>query len=977
MNEQLARSKFPTIRRSGLTVSASGIPGAPTRPANQSRVLPPSRFAPILIERDLYEADNEGPSIGKFTADNDFFILESAARRKYSVRTLVSRETPQRPPPPLLLERDNAQNLPKKTASGFHRSRKGKRRRKGRPTNEVKRPRSLPEDRPKPARISRSVPKKSIFNAPPPRIKVKSPEKRSRADTHIPPHPPLPSAIQSSPQRYRRARKVAFDPPHVPTATPTPPPDYRGARQALDVVAQGIFRLDPPLARYSLRSTPLFLARNLRDGWSGKIWSWDEAARKDKARQNSVGRTDHRDPQVALQRLEDWVAKAVRQVSRYTPATITQPSLPRTFYLKLRRFELGAVARAKVPDFAKLAASLYIHNNPGDGPPLIFDLGVSNLELPKSDAGLLEVPLRIPSSEFHKKNTARTDTLVPFFVETANDDIHVSLRALSLPRSIAYVGVLLYDFTEIGTPAGETVTWGDGASRLYSRIDLVGPNASASGFATQSQRTPAGETVTWGDGASRLYSRIDLVGPNASASGFATQSQRAETIWLRSSINPANNYRDESVLTSGFQAPAHIHFDIEWGVDSAARLQYNRVSNIRPLYPKPLPPDLKLKYRLTVQGEHHIFEHLLQPWACALCSICAPFPTKHVLQVHLERAHPQVQITIGDEKHDIFVNKRLVEIKMILPPVSVELVSDDEEVPDVPQKHDIFVNKRLVEIKMILPPASVELVSDDEEVPDVPQVIAPSTRIGAMLASRAEFERGQHQPEHQLYPDDEPSFPIPEMPDWTDTTQSRPKRAPKKRSLSPILTDAPPVKNERNSPVERTPPMQLEPIARRESQTPEPALTPPIRNAEPRTGFLHPYSSRVNNQGRIYDVLREIPTKDFGILSEQVLAAEEELFAKEATWASEAGVQVETERGRLMCALWARWITTNRNKFIKNPFECIDKFLESGYGRIVADHVGHEELLSFLLLMVTRRFIVTKQATTLMRKFRRYVEQRM
>ncbi|CAE6466039.1 unnamed protein product, partial [Rhizoctonia solani] len=270
----------------------------------------------------------------------------------------------------------------------------------------------------------------------------------------------------------------------------------------------------------------------------------------------------------------------------------------------------------------------------------------------------------------------------------------------------------------------------------------------------------------------------------------------------------------------------------------------------------------------------------------------------------------------------------------------------------------------------------VELVSDDEEVPDVPQVIAPSTRIGAMLASRAEFERGQHQPEHQLYPDDEPSFPIPEMPDATDTTQSRPKHAPKKRSLSPILTDAPQVKNERNSPVEHTPPMQLEPIARRESQTPEPALTPPIRNAEPRTGFLHPYSSRVNNQGRIYDILREMPTKDFGILAEQVLAAEEELFAKEATWASRAGVQVETERGRLMCALWARWMVTNRNKFIKNPFECINKFLESGYVRIVADHVGHEDLLSFLLLMVTRRFIVTKQATVLMRKFKHYVEQR-
>lgn len=49
------------------------------------------------------------------------------------------------------------------------------------------------------------------------------------------------------------------------------------SRLALDAIAQGIFRLDPPLARYSLRSTPLFLARNLRDGWAGKVWTWDQA----------------------------------------------------------------------------------------------------------------------------------------------------------------------------------------------------------------------------------------------------------------------------------------------------------------------------------------------------------------------------------------------------------------------------------------------------------------------------------------------------------------------------------------------------------------------------------------------------------------------------------------------------------------------------------------------------------------------------
>lgn len=212
---------------------------------------------------------------------------------------------------------------------------------------------------------------------------------------------------------------------------------------------------------------------------------------------------------------------------------------------------------------------------------------------------------------------------------------------------------------------------------------------------------------------------------------------------------------------------------------------------------------------------------------------------------------------------------------------------------------------------MVLPPVSVVLVSDDEDTRDAPQVVAPSTRIGDMLADRAEYERGQQPPEPQPQPDNNgPLFSTPEEPGAARTTKPGPEHARDRRSLS-ILTDVPPVKGERSSPSDHTPSIPLEPIIRRESQTPEPALLSPI-NAEARAGFLHPYSSRVNNQGRVYDVLRELPTKDFGILTEQVLATEEELFAKGSTSASRAGVQAETERGRLMCALWARWMATNR-----------------------------------------------------------------
>ncbi|ELU43553.1 hypothetical protein AG1IA_02414 [Rhizoctonia solani AG-1 IA] len=832
MNEQSAQHRFPTIRR-GISVAASGIPGASSRSFNQPRVAPPSRFNPIFLERNLYEEDAEEP-IGRFNAEDDFFMLESAARNKYPVRIIISLGMPQRPPPPPLKERgEDAQCLPKKSIPGRRKS-KGKRRRKARPTNEVKRPRHLSENRHESPRNRLKVAKKSVA-----RIKTKAPwsEKRSRRDIPIEPRQSYPVKTIG---RYKRARKVAFDPPHPPTATPTPtpPPDNRGARLALDVVAQGIFRLDPALARYSLRSTPLFLARNLRDGWSGKVWSWDKAEPKD-----SVSK--------------------VRYLG--APTYIRNSALPRTFCLKLTRFELGTAAKFKVPDSAKLAANLYIHNNPGDSEPLVFDLGVADLTFPTSGNGTLEVPLRIPSLEFHNKTSARSGTSIPFFVHTIDDDMQVSLRALSLPRGLAYVGVLLYNFTEIGTPAGETVTWGDNASRLYSRVDLVGPNTSSS--------------------------------------GFAPLSQRAETVWLRSNITPENGYRDESVRISGFQAPAYIHFDVEWGVDSAARLMYNRVSNIRPLHPKPPPPDFKLKYRLTVQGEHHVFEQTLQPWACAVCSICAPFPALHILRVHYERAHPQVQVIINQEV------SRVPGSDLLYSSVYAH------------QKQDIVSNRRVREIKIVLPPVSFELVSDDNEAIQVPQEIAPSTRIGDMLANRAEFERGNHPPDLQPQLDDnEPLSLPPEIPGILTRTDVEVEQ---RETPSPSLGEAPLVKGEGNSVIEETPALDLEPIVRVQSHTPEPTLYSPIRNAEPGGIFLPPYSSRVNNQGRIYDVLRELPTKDFGILAEQVLAAEEELFAKEATSASQAGVQVETERGRLMCALWARWMVTNRWEKINNLIRAI------------------------------------------------------
>jgi hypothetical protein len=238
----------------------------------------------------------------------------------------------------------------------------------------------------------------------------------------------------------------------------------------------------------------------------------------------------------------------------------------------------------------------------------VFDLGISTIDIPKSESNFLPTPHRIPFSESH---SARPNTLVPFFVTTNDGTSNVSLRALCPPGGIAYVDLLFYDFTDNSRPIGDTVTWGPSE-------------------------------------ATRLYTRIELVGPNASPSGYATPAQRTQLTWLHSVIDPANGYRDTSV-PAPHQHQAFLHLEVNWGFDSAARLPYARVSKVPPQRPRPPPPDVQVIYRLGVQGEDHAFEQAMQPWACILCCICAPFPSLHILQIHIERAHAQVQTTIAKE----------------------------------------------------------------------------------------------------------------------------------------------------------------------------------------------------------------------------------------------------------------------------------------------------------------------------------------
>lgn len=200
----LARARFPTIQRSGTTISASGVSGSSSRPPLLSN--PPALSRPIQsqsIERPLYEIGSEGPSIGTFSAnDNEFLVLEATIRGKYLKQHLVSRIAVSRPAAPPLEDYDaRVLRLPRKTAVVFGRHKRKKKIRKSKKINENKRRRPLSPPRyvylnllSTQVSVTNTMSRAAKYVAPPvtPRaMRAASPGTRNRFDAQAPaPRPP-------------------------------------------------------------------------------------------------------------------------------------------------------------------------------------------------------------------------------------------------------------------------------------------------------------------------------------------------------------------------------------------------------------------------------------------------------------------------------------------------------------------------------------------------------------------------------------------------------------------------------------------------------------------------------------------------------------------------------------------------------------------------------------------------------------------
>ncbi|KAG8733342.1 hypothetical protein FRC12_018910, partial [Ceratobasidium sp. 428] len=302
-------AKFPTIQRSKTTVFGSGVSGS-TQP---SRPLGPALPEPRLIRTHLLYEDGSETSRGSFTPGETSFLAPFPASHQKLAVYIEDLRLAHRPAPPALADRDARRTqLPRKTV--LSKRSKRKRRVKGRKVTEQKRPRhNSPNQEPRNnVPRTRNVPLKSVFSArsnnsnrhhPSPErrhnvqneqsLARKAPAKSTRfaamstpsTNRHRSPERDM-LAFQSPSVSDRhgtdvgpvaqRGRKTIVIRPSPPTTPTPPPPDRHNNALALDEIAHGIARLDPPLARYSTGSNTLFLSRNLRDGWAEKVRVWDK-----------------------------------------------------------------------------------------------------------------------------------------------------------------------------------------------------------------------------------------------------------------------------------------------------------------------------------------------------------------------------------------------------------------------------------------------------------------------------------------------------------------------------------------------------------------------------------------------------------------------------------------------------------------------------------------------------------------------------
>ncbi|KAJ7209505.1 hypothetical protein GGX14DRAFT_566020 [Mycena pura] len=109
---------------------------------------------------------------------------------------------------------------------------------------------------------------------------------------------------------------------------------------------------------------------------------------------------------------------------------------------------------------------------------------------------------------------------------------------------------------------------------------------------------------------------------------------------------------------------------------------------------------------------------------------------------------------------------------------------------------------------------------------------------------------------------------------------------------------------------------------------------------------------------KIYDLLGLLPMEPFGVQAWSVLDREEEIFESDDI----------PDEHKVMHALWARWIFSNRNSFITDYFNGAKEFIDE-YWRMIRLAAGWDALRFWLVMLVTTRFLTGRHVMLLLKHY--------
>ncbi|KAG6334812.1 hypothetical protein ID866_4284 [Astraeus odoratus] len=117
------------------------------------------------------------------------------------------------------------------------------------------------------------------------------------------------------------------------------------------------------------------------------------------------------------------------------------------------------------------------------------------------------------------------------------------------------------------------------------------------------------------------------------------------------------------------------------------------------------------------------------------------------------------------------------------------------------------------------------------------------------------------------------------------------------------------------------------------------------------------YSCRPGG-ARVYDILNTLPLEPYGVLSWIIVDREEELFEQDDI----------LDEDKAMLALWYRWITLNRNKFIASYLNGVKVFITENWA-LIKQMAGLSSLRTWLLVLCVNNFLSPLEVVSLLQLY--------